>query len=733
MISPSSLYPKSIDLTNCDKEPIHILGHIQSHGVLLSCSQQDLTINYCSANSEQYFDNKPEYWLGKPLSHLLGEDDIRQIQKNSSPKGASYANVKIGNNTYSLIHHLTNDQYILEFEPKIKSTNIYDYQQQLTDIVSEMSKADTVQGLCDTAAFLIKYYLQYDRVMIYRFDKEWNGQIVAEAKEENLESWLDLRYPASDIPQQARKLFLRQGTRIISDVHGEYIPILSLNGHEEPLDLSLSELRAVSPIHIEYLQNMKVGATLNVAIVYHNVLWGLVSCHHYSPKYIDYHQRMAGKFLTQTFSIQLGLQASNTILESANRSNQIRNKIIEQISKHWDLLDGLTNSDASLLELVGAEGAAIFISGTLTTLGKTPDSEDIERINTYIWDNANNEGVFCTEHIQSYLPDVQKLGEIAAGVLAIVISPNKKNSILWFRPEKLQTVHWGGNPNKSVVQEDARLSPRKSFEKWTEEQQGVSLPWQDQQISAAKALKENLSEIIFQKYDEIRKLNDNLHRAYRELESFSYSISHDLRAPLRGIDGFAQIIKEDYFNSLDDFGQSAVDRIIDSAHRMNNLIDDILAYSVLGQRDAEMETINTYQLVTESLALLQVESQYPNTEIDLDIKLPNSTGDKAMLFQVFNNLISNAFKYSHKVKNSKVTIGYSESLGAFFIKDNGIGFDTKHAEKIFGIFNRLVNDEYEGTGIGLAIVSRIIQKHNGKIWAESTEGSGSTFYFKLHI
>lgn len=733
MASPSRLYPKSVDLTNCDKEPIHILGHIQNHGVLVSCTQDDLTINHCSANCKAYFDQDHTYLLGKPLSILLSESDIQQIQDNSSPKGASYANVKVGEHSYSLIYHISDNQYILEFEPKIQSTNIYDYQQQLTDIVSEMSKADTVQGLCDTAAFLIRYYLGYDRVMIYKFDKDWNGQVVSEAREEHLESWLDLRYPATDIPQQARALFMRQGTRIISDVNGKTVPVLHGPENRPPLDLSLSELRAVSPIHIEYLQNMGVGATLTAAIVYHNVLWGLVACHHYSPKYINYHQRMAGRFLTQTFSTQLGLQSSNALLSAANKSNHIRNKIIEQISKHWDLLDGLTNSNASLLELADAQGAAIFLSDTMTTLGTTPSRKQIEKINDYIRSYKQGElGVFCTEHLQSHIPEARDYTKEAAGVLAIVVSLDKKSSILWFRPEVVETVHWGGNPHKAMEQDGERLSPRKSFDKWTEEQQGVCRPWLDYQISAAKALKENLSEIIFQKYDEIRKLNDNLSRAYKELETFSYSISHDLRAPLRGIDGFAQIIKEDYFEVLDEYGQSAVGRIIESAQRMNALIDDILSYSVLGQKDMLMQNVDIKKLASEVIELLQVDNQYPTTRIIIESNLPQERGDRTMLFQMYNNLLSNALKYSSKIDDPLVTVGYDKEKRAFFVMDNGIGFNNKHRDKIFGIFNRLVTEDYEGTGIGLAIVARIIEKHQGEIWVDSSPGLGSTFYFRLH-
>ena len=734
MSSPSSLYPQKVDLNNCDKEPIHILGKTQSYGVLLAFDLNSLELVQYSDNLRTIFDASFINTLTSARD-LLKEDELQRVLDTLQVKKSTSIEINLGDEIKLLIAHKNAEQLIVELEPKGDITDPVVYQQQLTEIVTELTAASDEQDMCDRAADLMRDFLGYDRVMIYRFDENWNGAVVSEAKEARLESWLGLNYPATDIPQQARKLFLKQGVRIIADVNDTPVviePSLSPKTNN-PLDLSNAELRASSPIHIEYLQNMQVGATLTAAIVYRNTLWGLVACHNYGPKFINYYKRLSANFLTQVFATQLGLRTTNTNLEIVNRSNNVRSVLIEQMSQNWNIEEGLTNYETTLLDLTEASGAAILLDGNLSVIGSTPSRDQIFELKEWLFEQEFDEEVYYTKSLRKASEKFDEFKEIAAGVLCVPISKGNQNALFWFKPERKETVHWAGNPDKAVLSKSGEdLSPRKSFEKWLQEVDGQSQPWQDYEIAAAKALKQSISEIIIQKYDEVKRLNDKLEIAYKELESFSYSVSHDLRAPLRGIDGFAQIIKEDYYDSLDDFGKEALEVIITSTHKMNGLIDDILAFSGLSQRETSAQEFSVNELINDVLSFLQVEREYKGSEIVVSDNFPVTFGDRGMIFQLFNNLISNALKYSSKVDSPKVEIGFlDQNPPVYYVKDNGIGFDMAHVDRIFGVFNRLESEDYQGSGIGLAIVKRVVEKHQGKIWVESDKGKGSVFYFNL--
>ncbi len=729
--SPSTLYPKNVDLTNCDKEPIHIIGKLQKRGYLVSCNLQNLNITRYSEHIGDIFDLNHIAFFEQPI-HAIFEKidiDILVILDYLKEKKVVYQEVVINSSKFTLIAHKNELEYIIELEPNPIHIDPFEYQLQLSDIATQINEKDTLQDKCDYAASWIKQYLEYDRVMIYKFDADWNGSVIAESKENHLESWLGLHYPSTDIPQQARKLFLKQGVRIIDNVNSDPVSILSSEAMSEiPLDLSNSELRAVSPIHIEYLQNMKVGATLTAAIVINKSLWGLIACHHYSSRFINFYQRLSCKFLTQIFSTSILLDSKNTVLDQIKNSAKVRTILIDQITQEKDITLGLSRFEYTINDLTNATGAAIYIDNDLTLLGSCPEPARIKELLEFI-KTSTPDIIYYTESLSEHFPIAKSYKSIASGVLCQFISKTKKDALIWFKPEVIQTVNWAGNPEKTVtVDKDHKLSPRKSFEKWSVEHEGKSEPWTDQEIAEVVSLHKNITDVIIEKYNEVRELNAKLKMAYEELESFSYSVSHDLRAPLRGIDGFAHIIKEEYFESLDDFGKDSIKTIIDSVEKMNALIDDILEYSGLGKKQLQFRYFSLPKIVNEILP--DLKKLYKNVTIVISEDMPEIYGDRNITGLLMKNLLENAMKYSSKKEEPLVTIG-SLTKNTFFVKDNGIGFNMKHKKTIFGVFNRLVTDEYKGSGIGLAIAKRVVDKHNGKIWVESLENKGSTFYFNL--
>lgn len=732
------MFPQKTDLTNCDKEPIHKLNRIQNHGFVLVCEPDTFVILQYSSNIAQFLKVGSGDLPGKDVAEIIGHDLKEALNQCRLAGKWMPLNGTINNNNLLLIPHISEGHLILEFEEASTNSNPFEQQLQLTNIITVLSNAEDEQEMCDMAAELVKDFLQYDRVMVYRFDENWNGEVISEAREPHLESWLGLHYPATDIPQQARKLFLEQGVRMISEVTDDtaYMKPSLSPLTQDIIDLSKSELRAPSSIHIEYLKNMKVGGTLTAAIVYNHTLWGLIACHHYSPKVLGYHKRLSCKFLTQVFSTQLGLRSFNSSLQKINQSSVTRTKLVTQMSANWNIAEGLSAYPLTMLSLTEATGAAILTDGNLTLIGTTPTQEEVLALSEWITGRDTEEELYYTNCLSATYKQGLPYKDVASGVLQVAISKGKNNKLFWFKPEILKTVSWGGNPNKPAeIDENARLSPRISFEKWSEEVNGYSHPWQDYEIAAAKALKESISGIIIEKYDEVMLLNNKLEKAYKELESFSYSVSHDLRAPLRGIDGFAQIIKEDYYETLDDYGKMAVETIISSTGKMNELIDDILNFSGLQQKQMRIGEVSMNDLVKQVLHLNQVSVLYPNTEVAVHPGLPSVTGDHSMILQLLSNLINNALKYSYSKEYPKIEIGFhnAETPVVYYIKDNGIGIDMQYKDAIFGVFNRFVDDSYAGSGIGLAIVKRVVEKHNGNIWVDSVIGEGTTFNFCFNL
>lgn len=739
-------YPIPYDLSNCDQEPLRFIATVQAHAALLVCSADELKVLQATDNCLEKLGMAHEEILQKQLSEVLPPAAWETFEAALALGEAYLANNPIrvgiqskdGMKWFNCLPHFQDKQLLLEFEPFEAATLDVALQNRIGRAIQHIQQQDGLERVLDATAREIKHITGYDRVMIYRFAKNGSGQVVAEARENHLEAFLDLHYPASDIPPQARALYLKNPVRIISSVQAEPAalvpPLHPLT--QQPSNLGPVIGRGVSPVHLEYLSNMGVRATMSIAIVFEGKLWGLVACHHYATdKFTGFLRRNTTLLLSRIISGHISLQVAHDFRRSSLEANIVKSRLFEQMSTDWNLLNGLTQGKNTLLDLNSSSGAALLHDERLTLLGTTPDEEQVQLLIEWV-KGQDNAPLFHTDELPRLYPPAEAFKEKAAGLLAVRLSSAPDEYVLWFKPEVLKTVNWGGNPEKALTGTagSQRLSPRKSFEKWAQEVANTSHPWEQYEIDTAMALRSDVKDFIFQKYKEAKDFNRELSEAYVQLESFSYSVSHDLRAPLRSINGFANVLKEDYGHQLDEEGNYLIDTIIGSANRLSHFIDDILAYSRTSNSELQPVELSLQSLAQEAADDLFVLKKHSKNEVQLHIRpdLPNVVADRTMLRQLISNVMSNAFKYSQYSKPPVVEVGGSQDAGCvhFFIKDNGIGFDTRYTEKIFGVFNRLVNDEdFEGTGVGMAIVKRIAEKHQARIEVESEPGKGSTFHF----
>ncbi|WP_009631998.1 ATP-binding protein [Synechocystis sp. PCC 7509] len=743
MTTPVNITAETLDLTNCDREPIHIPGLIQSHGVLLVLKEPELQIIQVSSNTKTFLGQEPEQLLNTKLQQLLDEDQIQVIAQclDKDFESVNPLKISVNNIVFDGVIHRFDNNLILELEPtqNTNKTEFLDFYKLVVGSVNKLQVASTPEQICQEIVKEIRVLTQCDRVMVYQLDPEGSGKVVAEDKQEHLTPFLGLKYPATDIPKQAKHLYTLNWLRLIPDINYQTIELIPpLNPlTNSPTDLSLSVLRSVSPLHVEYLHNMGVAASMSVSLIKNGQLWGLIACHHHSPKYIPYEVRTACEFLGKVTSMQLVAKEENQDLDYKVKLKSISSKFVESIGLQKTLLEGLVAAKNDLLGLTSAQGIAIYWQDEIFAIGKTPDIDQLQDLGNWIQTKLQD-NLFHTNTLAKEYPIAEKYTDVASGIVALAISRTNKNYVLWFRPEVVQTVSWGGNPDKPVEVDEKggmRLSPRKSFELWQQTVKNQSLPWKKWEIEAVLELRGAIVSTVLRQADELAKINIELQQSNTELDAFAYVASHDLKEPLRGIHNYSNFLIEDYGNILNEDGVSKLQTLVRLSQRMEDLINSLLHFSRLGRVELAISRTNLNDILQQVLDLLRARIEETGVSISIPRPLPIINCDRIQVTEVFTNLISNAIKYSDRPEKW-VEVGYldhQEEATVFYVRDNGIGIKEQYLDNIFRIFKRLHGHNHYGggTGAGLTIVKKIVERHGGKIWVESTFGQGSTFYFTL--
>jgi chemotaxis family two-component system sensor kinase Cph1 len=739
---------QSINWTSLKEAPIHISSQIQPHGVIFVLQEPSLKILQVSSNVSSIFGISPENLLETELEDLLDPFQIERIKAGLVEESLDFVNpskiwVRKKGDEYvvfdGVFHRNTEGFLILELEPAIAQENIpfLSFYHLARASINQLEKTANLQEFCQIIVQEVRKVTGFDRVMLYKFDEDGHGSVIAEEKLETLEPYLGLHYPESDIPKPARKLFASNWIRIIPDTHASQVAIVPSNNpvSHHPLDLTHSILRSASPCHIEYLHNMGVGASLTISLIKEGKLWGLIACHHQTPKYVSYELRKACEFLGRVIFSEYSAREETEDYDYRMRLTYIQSALIEYMSQEENFIDGLVKHQPNILDLTGAQGAAVYFGGNYTLIGETPKEEDLNFLIQWLKNNVDKE-VYSTDSLPRIYPDAEKLKNIASGLLVIPIS--KRNYIMWFRPEVIQTVNWGGDPNKafevSQHQGNMRLCPRKSFELWKETVRLTSLPWKQVEVQAALELRKAVVNIVLRQADELAQLAHDLERSNAELKKFAYVASHDLQEPLNQVANYVQLLEMRYDSQLDEDAKEFISFAVEGVSLMQTLIDDVLAYSKVDVQGIEFQLTDVDIALERALTNLRQRISETKAIITYD-ELPTVMADSVQFMQLFQNLIGNAIKFrSDKTPEIHVGAIRNEDEWLFSVQDNGIGIDPQFRERIFVIFQRLhTRDEYPGTGMGLAICKKIVECHRGRIWVESQLGEGATFYFTIPV
>lgn len=738
------------DLATCDREPIHIPGSIQPHGILLSLEAGSLRVLQASQNAETVFGTAAEALSGRDAAGIFeamtgGRELVDAIEHANLESTPVYlGSIGAGERAFRAVAHAHHNRILVEFEEAasaglVSFHNLYPLVRTFMDRLQGLA---TIPELAQMAADEVRTITGFERSLVYKFDADWNGNVIAESCGAEFQPYLDLWFPASDIPAQARELYRLNRLRLIADTNYQPVPLVPAFDPETnaPLDMTYSTLRSVSPVHIEYLHNMGLRASMSISVIRDGRLWGLISLHNRTAKTVPFEVRVACDFLGQALSTHLAAREGQAEYEHRLHLKSITARLLGYMAEEDRFIDGLTNHPDELLSLTGAGGAAVLFEGRCVRVGKTPPESQIRELIGWLGSADAQTEVFETDSLPSQMPGGERLRETASGVLAISISKLYNSYLVWFRPEVVRTVTWGGDPNKPVepvgVGGSMRIHPRKSFEAWKETVRGRSFPWRVSEVEAASELRNAVVGVVLRKAEELAALSAELQRSNKELEAFSYSVSHDLRAPFRHIVGYAQLLEDHLGEQADATALRFLTTIANAAHTAGTLVDSLLNFSRVGRAALHPIPVPMSTMVDEIRQEL-MDQESADREVNWEIgALPVVDCDPVLMRMVWLNLLSNALKYSRKKEASEIRIACetSEEWHTFSVSDNGAGFKQKYVGKLFGVFQRLHSqEEFEGTGIGLANVRRAVGKHGGRTWAEGKLDDGAVFYFTMPV
>ena len=723
-------------LKECAREPIHIPGSIQPYGMLFVLEGDDHHVIQVSSNIQTWL---PQFTVGdvlyKPLSDIIGKEQaeqIRHIVVERSLMPIQSTIIKIDDIWFDAVAHRVDEQIIVELEiVDDKKSLVRDFfYDELRDFAVGLRTAVTLPELFDFVTTKIRDITGFDRVKLYRFDENWNGEVVGESKAEYMPSYRGLHFPASDIPEQARKLYMTNYIRQIADVSYAPVPIVPPlhPDSDKPLDMSLSVLRSVSPVHVQYLANMGIHASMSVSIIQDGKLWGLVACHHNVGYHVPYRVRMVSEIMGHIFSAQLSSLEGLRDKEAQQKRNLIVERLSAGLKADFNLEELLNGRQALALSALDANGMAVMTRKRMLLFGETPNEATVKALAN--WIQAQTSGVYSTQEAETLFGDVPALHKLKGGFLAAPISSTKSDYIIWFRSSVQQQVNWAGSPEKSAAQTRAgyRLMPRSSFELWKETVKHKSKPWTRDDMETAQ----NIVQVVLEG-ERLSAEHANVAKS-----EFLANMSHEIRTPMNAVIGLSTILAAS--KPLNEKQRQFIHTLQLSADSLLALINDLLDIAKIEARTVELEQIpfSLPRLIQEVTSMMAVQVKQKGLHFSAEGDCADHrmfVGDPTRLRQIILNLCSNAIKFTSEggihvsITCHPMDIADKETV-CIAVKDTGIGIAEEKLPTIFDKFvqaDSSISRRYGGTGLGLAITKTLTEIMGGTISVESVLHQGSTF------
>ena len=675
-------HDEALDLTNCDREPIHVPGRVQSFGALVAFTP-DWLISRVSRNAGAMLKRDVDDLLGREVADLFPSETVHRLRGRLQMLGHADAverlfgvDLRGDGDLYDVALHLSGQTIVMEIEPAQGSRD-KDYMGYIRPMIDRIRRAETVEALCDMAAKQVRALVGFDRVMVYRFMEDGAGEVIAEAKATHMEPFRGLRYPASDIPKQARALYKRSLLRIISDVNdtgAEVHPVLDSKGR--PLDLSLSTTRAVSPIHLEYLRNMGVEASMSISIMVHGELWGLFACHHESPRVLSYEVRSAAELFAQLFGFVVTETEAKEARADDTQARMLHDRIMAELAGGRSVGDSFDVFRRTIASVIPFTGIVSWTDGQFQAEGKTPTREQFLALARFLNTTAVSE-VFHTRELARVFPAAEDYVDVAAGILVLPVSRKPRDYIVLFREETVRDVTWAGNPDKPVTvgPNGVRLTPRKSFDAWKQTVHGQSRAWTPQELRAAEALRVTLLEVVLRMSD---TANRERAKSQERQELLIAELNHRVRNILNLIRGL--INQSSSATSVSEFTKVIGGRIHALARAHDQITDENWAPASAGELiRTEVEAYLGDAAERVSIAGRDAMLN-PNAFTTLSLVIHEMTTN-AVKYGALSNTTGTLDIVLHEGEGGGLVIDWTENGGPPVMAPNRRGFGTTITER----------------------------------------------------
>lgn len=715
------------DLSTCESEPLQFCGAIQDHGHLLIWDRASQQVVAVSENCGELFSESAEQVLGRNINEFLaGASDIQPSEANHPRE------VQLKDQGQRVVsYHFTEALGYAELEPSgqthVFENSIADVRRMIYLIENQEDEAH----ICKIACEHVRSIIDFERVMIYRFEPNWDGQVIGESVVDGLEPFQGLFYPASDIPPQARHLYLTTRYRLISDTSRPPVRLLTRAGlGRSEVDLSQCSLRASSPIHIEYLLNMGVRSSFSIPIKLDGKLWGLIACHHSRQARVPlHHLRSAGEMAAQVVSARITSLRNQRRLEVRNSILELSQRLLAEVTRGRTAVSAFEEMGPRLMELTQSQGVFVRLAGQEVRIGECPPADFIDHVLVHL----RGQGAMTMWSSSCLVQEGLPAEPLAAGLLAVPFSIGFEDLLIWFRPEHQREVKWGGHPTGKVE----HLQPRQSFQAWSEIVRQQSRKWSDSDEEAAQYLLFNFVQGIFENAADLARANTELETLTKAKDEFIGMISHELRTPLGVIVGWLDILRDQLTDGV--HVEETLEVLERNAKAQINLVNDLLDISRITSGKLRIKpeaNIDACALATDVVGSLQPTARARSLELTCHCEGVILSADADRLRQIIWNLVSNALKFTPKGGKVSVRISQVNSSCRLVVQDTGIGMDARALSTIFNRFSQVAESQHRsgGLGLGLSIVKSLVELHGGTIQADSQgPGCGSTFTVILPI